>query len=173
MIMKRILIPVVLLFTGIFSFAQNRKIRFDFLTGINMPINSLNVTSRASWRLGGGVRYKINNRHTLNVFQISWDKFEEDLNLAYSDERENSFGPNTLALLTGYFYKATSRLHTGINAGVGFCGHNRIDRVAKPGINPVLSYEVVPDFFTEMGYHQFFGGYKNTSYFNFSLRYSF
>ena len=169
--MRKLLLLITGCFISFMSFGQSKKLQFDFMVGINIPGASLDVNNNTGWRLGGALKYNINSRHTLHLLQLTRDKFQATW--SYSEEKENEGGANIHSLLTGYSFRASNRLSAGLNAGVGFCGTNRTNRVAKLGINPVVSYKVVEGFSTDLGYLHFLGGHEDTQYFNFSFRYSF
>lgn len=153
--------------------AQNRNVKFDILTGIHKPLGSLNVENTYGWRLGAGLRYRLKNKSSLNMLQLNYDAFAKSYVRDNIDQKENGEVSNTLTLLTGYSYPIFNKLYIAGNAGIGFVGHNRTDRVTKFGVNPVISYEPFTEIYVDFGYLNFFGGYRNTNYLNFNLRYSF
>ena len=169
--MSKFLFLLIACTTGLVALSQHKKLQVDVMVGVNVPGSSLDVDNNAGWRLGGALKYNINDRHTLQLLQVARDKFQATR--PFSEEKENEGGANIHSFLTGYSYRASSRLSTGINAGVGFCGTNRLNRTAKLGINPVVSYQVVEGFATDLGYLHFLGGHKDTQYFSFNFRYSF
>jgi len=143
------------------------------MTGIHKPTGSLDIENKLGWRLGGGLRYRFQNKSSLHIFQVNYDKFTKSDVRNIIDQKENGKLSNTLTLLTGYSHPIFNRTYIGGHAGVGFAGHNRVDRIAKFGINPFISFEPFREVYVDFGYLNFWGGYRNTSYFNFNLRYSF
>lgn len=171
--MKQAFALIFLLFTASILYGQNRAVRFDIMTGIHKPTASLDIENKLGWRLGGGLRYRFKNKSSLNIFQVNYDKFTKSDVRDNIDQKENGKFSNTLTLLTGYSYPILNRTYMGGNVGVGFVGHNRIDRETKFGINPFISFEPSQDVFADFGYLNFWGGYRNTNYLTFNLRYSF
>lgn len=143
------------------------------MTGIHKPMGSLDIENVLGWRLGGGLRYKFKNKSSLNILQLSYDQFTKSSVRDHVDQKENGRLSNTLSLLTGYSYPILNKIYIGGNVGVGFVGNNREDRVTKFGVNPFISFEPFREVYVDFGYLNFWGGYRNTNYLNFNLRYSF
>ena len=171
--MKKLLTLVLCISTALFVLGQKRSLGFDFMTGIHKPTGSLDIENKMGWRLGGGLRYSFKNKSSLNIVQLNYDKFTKSDVRDNIDQKENAKFSNTISLLTGYSHPVFNKVYIGANVGVGFVGDNRIDRVTKLGLNPLISFEPFREVYVDFGYLNFWGGYRNTSYLNFNLRYSF
>jgi len=171
--MKKIFLFICSVFTVSLVYAQKRALKFDIMAGLHKPTRSLDIENILGWRLGGGFRYTFKNKSSLNILQLNYDKFIESSVMDNTYQKENARFSNTLSLLTGYSYPILKRTYIGGNMGVGFVGHNRIDRKTKFGINPFISIEPFHRAYLDFGYLIFYGGYRNTSYVNINLRYSF
>jgi hypothetical protein len=143
------------------------------MTGIHKPTGSLDIENKLGWRLGGGLRCNFKTKSSINILQLNYDKFIKSDVRDNVDQKENGKFSNTITLLTGYSYPILNRVYFGGNIGVGFVGHNRVDRLTKFGINPFISFEPFREVFVDFGYLNFWGGFRNTNYLNFNLRYSF
>src|SRR5688572_8817027 len=171
--MKTIFIQTLCLFAVSHLYGQSRAMKFDIMTGIHKPIGSLDLDNRFGWRLGGGLRYSFENKSSINILQVTYDKFIQSSTADIPYQNENGKSSNTLALLTGYSYPVFKRTYIGGNAGVGFVGDNRANRVTKFGVNPFISFEPLREVYVDFGWLNFWGGYRSTTYLNFNLRYSF
>lgn len=171
--MKKLFALTFFIVTVSFLYGQQRKVRFDIMTGINKPTGSLDIENKFGWRFGAGLRYSFKNKSSLNIIQLNYDKFTKSDVRDNIDQKENGKLSNTLTLLTGYTYPIANKVYMGGNVGVGFVGHNRVDRVTKFGVNPYVSFEPFREVNVDFGYLSFWGGYRNTNYLNFNLRYSF
>ena len=161
------------LITVSFLYGQKRMVKFDLIAGIHKPTGSLDIENKYGWRMGGGLRYIFKNKSSLNILQLNYDKFTRSHVADNIYQSENAKLSKTLSLLTGYSYPVFNRIYIGGNLGVGFVGHNNVDRVTKFGVNPFISFEPFREVFVDAGYLNFWGGYRNTNYLNFNLRYSF
>ena len=171
--MKPLLAITILWFLSISAFAQSRKVNFDVMSGINKPTGSLDVENKLGWRIGGGFRYNLKSKASINILQANYDAFTTPNSIIGEKEEENSAFSSTISFLTGYSHPVLNKLYVGANAGVGFVGHNRINKTTKFGINPMISYEPFREVYVDLGYLNFYGGYRNTKYLNFNIRYSF
>jgi len=161
------------LFTISLSYGQKRTIKFDILTGLNKPLGSLDFANNFGWRIGGGIRYRLKNKSSINILQLNYDAFTKRVVFDVPYQKENDKLSKTLSILTGYSCQIFNKVYIGGNAGVGFVGHNKNDRVTKFGINPLISYEPFREVFVDFSYLNFLGGFRSTNYLNFNLRYSF
>ena len=148
-------------------------VRFNLITGIHKPTGSLDADNIFGWRIGGAIKYRFKNRSSLTILQVNYDQFTKASAADYPNQVENAGKSNTVSFLTGYSYPVIKRIYIGGNAGVGFVGHNKTDRVTKFGVNPFISFEPIRELYVDAGFLNFWGGYRNTSYLNFNLRYSF
>jgi hypothetical protein len=173
--MKQVFTFILCLWTVSLLYGQKRAVKFDFMTGIHKPTGSLNFENKLGWRVGCGLRYSFKDKSSLNILQVNYDKFTTAIRPVADapDQEENGTGSNTLTLLTGYSYPILNRTYIGGNVGVGFVGHNKVDRIPKFGVNPFISFEPFREVYVDFGYLNFWGGYRNTNYLNFNLRYSF
>ena len=171
--MKQVFTFILSLFTISLLYGQKRAVKFDFMTGIHKPTGSLDIENKLGWRVGGGLRYSFKDKSSLMIFQVNYDKFNKSDVSGNFDQQENGKLSNTLTFLSGYSYPILNRIYIGGNVGIGFVGQNRMDRITKFGINPFISFEPFRDVYVDFGYLNFWGGYRNTNYLNFNLRYSF
>jgi hypothetical protein len=179
--MKRLLVYVISILSSTVLLAQNSPLRYDAIMGISQSTGALNFENKLGGRIGGGVRYILNNYSSINMLQVDYDFFHNTSKTSPMPQLENAGGTKNLSFMTGYthqlFNLATSdgniKMYLGANLGIGVIGHNETDRVTKFGMNPVLSIEPFREVFADFGYHNYWGGIRNTSYYNFSLRFSF
>jgi hypothetical protein len=143
------------------------------MPGINKPTGSLDIRNNIGWRIGGGFRYTLKNKSSINILQANYDAFTHPKYNGSLEQNENGEYSKTISFLTGYSHPVINKFYVGANAGVGFVGHNRIDKTAKFGINLMISYEPFREVYVDLGYLNFLGGYRNTNYLNFNIRYSF
>ena len=171
--MKRIFIQTLFLLAVSLLYGQKSAVKFDIMTGIHKPTGSLDLDNNFGWRLGGGLKYSFKNKSSINILQLNYDKFTPSATADIPHQGENGKRSNTLAFLAGYSYPIFKRTYIGGNAGVGFVGDNRGDRVTKFGVNPFISFEPIRELYVDCGCVNFWGGYRPTTYLSFNLRYSF
>lgn len=163
------------------TYGQKRAVMFDFLMGVNKPLGSLGIENSYGGKLGGGIRYHFKQKASINILQVNYDYFRKHDFTNATEQKENGNRSDILTLLSGYSHPILTipvrdgniKLHLGGNIGVGFVGHTTVDRRAKFCVNPTVSFEPFRAVFVDFGYFNLWGGYKNTSYLNFNLRYSF
>jgi hypothetical protein len=178
--MKSLLVLIISLLSSNGLFAQNSPLRYDALMGISQSTGALNKENKLGGRFGAGIRY-LNNNSSINLIQVGYDFFHTTNKFSSIPEAENSGGTKIISFMTGFTHQlfairtadGTIKVHLGANVGIGVIGHNATDRLTKFGVNPFASFEPFRDVFADFGYYNYWGGTRNTSYYNFSLRFSF